>query len=76
MGLVVEDKPTKLSCSNAGAWTEDEAYKIYREKLSRLRDLYIGQLGHLKHVLHEKRREFLLQWQNEGGSRLQGKQHV
>ena len=58
--------------SNAGAWTDDEAYKLYREKLSRLRDLYIGQLGHLKHVLQEKRREFLLQWHNEGGSRPQG----
>ena len=58
--------------STAGAWTDGEAYKIYREKLSRLRDLYMGQLGHLKHVLQEKRREFLLQWQNEGGARLQG----
>lgn len=60
------------SCSDAGAWTDEEAYKIYREKLARLRDLYLGQLGHLKHVLQEKRREFLLQFQNEGGSRLQG----
>ena len=62
--------------SNAGVWTDDEAYKIYREKLTRLRDLYMGQLGHLKHVLQEKRREFLVQWQNEGGSRLQGKVSV
>ena len=59
--------------SNAGAWTDDEAYKIYREKLSTLRDLYMGQLGHLRHVLQEKRREFLLQWHSEGGAKPQGK---
>ncbi len=59
-------------CSDAGAWTEDEAYKIYREKLVRLRDLYVGQLGHLKHVLHGKRREFLQRWQHEGGASMQG----
>ena len=33
---------------NAGAWTEDEAYQIYREKLVTLRDLYIDQLSHLE----------------------------
>ncbi|XP_064397960.1 KAT8 regulatory NSL complex subunit 2-like [Halichondria panicea] len=57
--------------TDAGAWTEDEAYKIYREKLVRLRDLYVGQLGHLKHVLHGKRREFLQRWQYEGGASMQ-----
>ncbi len=61
-----------ILCSDAGAWTEDEAYKIYREKLVRLRDLYVGQLGHLKHVLHGKRREFLQRWQYEGGASMQG----
>ena len=60
-------------CSDAGAWTDDEAYKIYRDKLSTLRDLYMGQLGHLRHVLQEKRREFLLQWHSEGGAKPQGK---
>lgn len=59
-------------CSDAGVWTEEEAYKIYQEKLSTLRDLYMGQLGHLRHVLQEKRREFLLQWHNEGGAKPQG----
>lgn len=54
-------------------WAEDEAYGLYREKLIRLRELYVGQLSHLRHVLQEQRRQFLLEWQAEGGSRDQGK---
>ena len=38
----------------------------------RLRDLYVGQLSHLRHMLQEKRRHFLLQWHAEGGGRGQG----
>ena len=58
--------------SDAGAWTEDEAYCVYHRKLVRLRDLYVGQLSHLRHMLQEKRRHFLLQWHAEGGGRGQG----
>ena len=54
---------------NAGAWTEDEAYKVYREKLVRLRNLYVGQFDHLRHTLQEKRRQFLLRWQHESRRR-------
>lgn len=61
-----------LVFSDAGAWTEDEAYKVYREKLIRLRDLYVGQLDHLNHTLQEKRRQFLLQWQHSSRKRKQG----
>ena len=38
----------------------------------KLRDLYIGQLSHLKHSLKERRRQFLLEWQAEGGTRGEG----
>lgn len=59
-------------CRGAGAWTEQEAHRIYREKLVKLRDLYVGQLSHLKHVLLERRRQFLLEWQAAGGSKEEG----
>ena len=42
---------------------------MYREKLVRLRDLYMGQFDHLRHTLQEKRRQFLLQWQHESRKR-------
>ena len=29
----------------------------------------MGQLSHLRHMLQEKRRHFLLQWHAEGGGR-------
>jgi hypothetical protein len=55
--------------SDAGVWTEEEAYKVYREKLVRLRDLYVGQMDHLRHTLQEKRRQFLIQWQHASRKR-------
>ena len=62
-----------LKRSNSGAWTEDEAYTIYREKLVRLRTLYTGRLARLKHSLAERRREYLLEWMATGGDRADGK---
>ena len=59
--------------SNAEAWTEDEAYTIYREKLVRLRSLYTAQLARLKHSLAERRREYLLEWMAGGGDKEEGK---
>ena len=59
--------------SHAGAWTEDEMYTIYREKLVRLRALYTSQLTRLKHLLARRRREYLLEWTAAGGSRERGK---
>lgn len=53
-------------------WTEHEAYRLYREKLVRLRELYMGQLGHLKHAMQERRRRFLSEWQSAGGTRAEG----
>ena len=61
-----------LCRSDASVWTEDEAFSLYREKLVKLRELYVGQLSRLRHVLQERRRQFLLEWQAEGGSREQG----
>ena len=58
--------------SDAGVWTEEEAYKVYREKLVQLRDLYVGQFDHMSHVLQEKRRQFLLQWQYASRRRKPG----
>ena len=45
---------------------------MYRDKLVHLRDLYTGQQGHLKQLLREGRREFLLQWLGEGGGKVHG----
>ena len=60
----------------AGCWTKEEATNIYHRKLERLLTLYRGQLLRLKHVLKERRRAFLIQWQREGGSKLQGMVHL
>jgi len=57
---------------SAGCWTREEATNIYHKKLERLLSLYKGQMLRLKHVLKERRRAFLIQWQREGGSKLQG----
>ena len=59
--------------TDAGAWTEEEAYKVYREKLVRLRDLYVGQMDHMRHALQEKRRQFLLRWQHASRKRKAGR---
>ncbi len=63
-----------LCLSNAGAWTEEEGYSLYRERLVRLRDLYMGQLTHLRHSLRERRRQTTLEWQGEGGGRDQSEE--
>ena len=54
--------------SDAGAWTEDEALVLYRHKLIKLRELYYGQMVHLKHTMRERRRQFINEWYGEGGS--------
>ena len=59
---------------DAGVWTDQEAYRLYREKLVRLRELYMGQLAHLKHAMQERRRRFLMEWQAAGGTRAEGEQ--
>ena len=59
--------------SNAGIWTELEVEQMYRQKLVKLRDLYRGQLGRMRYSLKEKRRQFLLQWQSEGGQKTHSK---
>lgn len=61
---------------DAGAWTEGEAYKVYREKLVHLRDLYVGQLDHMRRTLQKQRRQFLLQWQYESRRRKSGEDRV
>ena len=40
----------------------------------RLRELYMGQLAHLKHAMQERRRRFLMEWQAAGGTRAEGEQ--
>ena len=59
-------------CSNAGAWTVNEANIIYRQKLEKLSNLYMGQLSHLSNLLQDRRRQFLLEWQAAGGSKDKG----
>jgi len=61
-----------LSTSTAGCWTEKEATNLYQRKLIQLLSLYKGQMIRLRHVFRERRRAFLIQWQREGGSKLQG----
>ena len=53
-------------------WTQQETYGIYRQKLERLRNLYMGQLSRLSHLLQDRRRQFLLEWQAAGGVRDKG----
>lgn len=44
---------------HAEVYTTTEVTRITNEKLERLRNLYIDQLYRLKHVLREKRRNYL-----------------
>lgn len=44
---------------HAEVYTTAEVTRITKEKLERLRSLYIDQLYRLKHVLREKRRGYL-----------------
>ena len=59
-------------CSDAGVWSRPEAEQIYRRRLLTLKELYRGQLSRVRYQLREKRRQFLLQWQREGGQKSQG----
>ena len=40
-------------------WTAEEAARICRDKMVRLRSLYVAQFKRLQHVLKEKRRKYL-----------------
>ena len=40
-------------------WTVEEAARICRDKMVRLRSLYVGQFKRLQHTLKEKRRKYL-----------------
>jgi KAT8 regulatory NSL complex subunit 2 len=42
---------------------------LYKEKLERLRSLYMGQLSRINYLLQEKRRHFLHDWQAAGGTK-------
>lgn len=44
---------------HAEIYTTEQVTKITKEKLMRLRSLYIDQLYRLKHMLREKRRNYL-----------------
>ncbi|XP_028396593.1 KAT8 regulatory NSL complex subunit 2-like isoform X2 [Dendronephthya gigantea] len=45
---------------HAGVWTAEEVTKVCRDKLLRLRSLYMSQFERLKHVYKNKRRKYLL----------------
>lgn len=53
------DNETEDPLRHAGAFTVEEASSITRDKLVRLQSLYLEQFKRLKHVLREKRREYL-----------------
>lgn len=57
-------------------WSRPEAEQIYRRRLVTLKELYRGQLSRVRYQLKEKRRQFLLQWQREGGQKSQGGEGV
>lgn len=44
---------------HAGAFTVEEAASITRDKLVRLQSLYLGQFRRLRHVLADRRREYM-----------------
>ena len=43
---------------HAGVWTVEEATRMCRDKMIRLRSLYISQFKRLQHVLKERRRKY------------------
>lgn len=43
---------------HAGVWTVEEATRMCRDKMIRLRSLYITQFKRLQHVLKERRRKY------------------
>lgn len=48
------------NCRHAGVWTAEEVTKVCRDKLLRLRSLYMAQFERLKHVFKNKRRKYLV----------------
>ena len=71
--MVVHSQRVFFILRNTEILTEHEGYQIYRQKLERLRSLYMGQLAHLSHTLQERRRQYLLEWHHEGGTKEKGK---
>lgn len=57
--------PTLLPCRHAGIFTTEEACRIAREKLVRLRALYLNQFHRLGYMLREKRRRYLVSLRKE-----------
>lgn len=57
---------------SAGVWTVNEGNTVYRRKLEHLRCLCMGQLTHLKNLLHDRRKQVLLEWQLAGGAKDKG----
>ena len=43
---------------HAGVWTVEEATRMCRDKMIRLRSLYIAQFKRLQHVLKERKRKY------------------
>ena len=72
VSVCVERCSASVLTRNSGAWTESEAYTIYRSKLLNLRSLYTSQLARMKQSLAERRREFILEWAAAGGDREDG----
>lgn len=50
---------------HAGIYTVDEVVSISKEKMQRLQSLYMDQFQRLKHVLREKRRQYLIDLKKE-----------
>ena len=48
----------KLFLRHAGVWTVEEATRMCRDKMIRLRSLYIAQFKRLQHVLKERKRKY------------------
>ena len=47
-----------LFLRHAGVWTVEEATRMCRDKMIRLRSLYIAQFKRLQHVLKERKRKY------------------
>lgn len=43
---------------HAGVWTVEETTRMCRDKMIRLRSLYIAQFKRLQHVLKERKRKY------------------
>ena len=51
-------KNLNVCIRHAGIWTVEEATRMCRDKMIRLRSLYITQFKRLQHVLRERRRKY------------------